>query len=90
MDALKAQLLRIQQQLSGLSASQKMLTASLVAIMVLTISTRMRSSVRLSRRWAPARPVGHAITSPGSSSRSPSAVRSVGRPLITKISSSFE
>src|SRR3954447_2943717 len=37
MDALKAQLLRIQQQLSGLSASQKMLTASLVAIMVMTM-----------------------------------------------------
>src|SRR5277367_1032468 len=37
MDVLKAQLTRIQQQLSGLSASQKMLTASLVAIMVMTI-----------------------------------------------------
>src|SRR4029079_4125281 len=37
MDALKAQLLKIQQQLSGLSASQKMLTASLVAIMVMTM-----------------------------------------------------
>src|SRR4051812_10851314 len=36
MDVLKAQLARIQQQLSGLSASQKMLTGSLVAIMVLT------------------------------------------------------
>src|SRR3954451_24488648 len=36
MDALKAQLLRIQQQLAGLGASQKMLTASLVAIMVIT------------------------------------------------------
>src|SRR4051794_32322658 len=36
MDVLKAQLARIQQQLSGLSASQKMLTVSLVAIMVLT------------------------------------------------------
>src|SRR5262245_60729904 len=37
MDTIKAQLLRIQQQLSGLSASQKMLTASLVGIMVMTI-----------------------------------------------------
>jgi flagellar biosynthesis/type III secretory pathway M-ring protein FliF/YscJ len=37
MDLLKAQLDRIQQQLSGLSASQKMLTASLVAIMVMTL-----------------------------------------------------
>lgn len=37
MDVLKAQLLRIQQQLSGLSASQKMLTASLVAIMIMTL-----------------------------------------------------
>ncbi len=37
MDVLKAQLLRIQQQLSGLTASQRMLTASLVAIMVMTI-----------------------------------------------------
>lgn len=37
MDALKAQLLRIQDQLGNLSASQKMLTASLVVIMVMTI-----------------------------------------------------
>jgi len=37
MDALKQQLLKIQQQLAGLSASQKMLTASLVAIMVMTL-----------------------------------------------------
>ncbi|HVT89470.1 MAG TPA: flagellar M-ring protein FliF C-terminal domain-containing protein [Tepidisphaeraceae bacterium] len=37
MDTLKAQWLRIQQQLSGLTASQKMLTASLVAIMVMTV-----------------------------------------------------
>ena len=37
MDTLKQQLLRIQQQLAGLSASQKMLTASLVAIMVMTL-----------------------------------------------------
>src|SRR5688572_13142886 len=37
MDLLKAQLDRIQQQLGGLSASQKMLTASLVAIMVMTL-----------------------------------------------------
>lgn len=37
MDALKAQLLKLQQQLSGLSVSQKMLTASLVAIMIMTI-----------------------------------------------------
>ena len=36
MDVLKKQFDRIQQQLSGLSASQKMLTASLVAIMVMT------------------------------------------------------
>src|SRR4051812_40094503 len=36
MDVLKKQLERIQQQLNGLSASQKMLTASLVAIMVIT------------------------------------------------------
>ena len=37
MDFLKAQLTRIQQQLSGLSASQKMLTACLGAIMVMTL-----------------------------------------------------
>lgn len=37
MDALKSQLLRIQQQLSSLSASQKMLTTALVAIMVMTL-----------------------------------------------------
>jgi flagellar biosynthesis/type III secretory pathway M-ring protein FliF/YscJ len=37
METLKAQLLRIQQQLSGLSASQKMLTVSLVTIMVMTL-----------------------------------------------------
>jgi flagellar biosynthesis/type III secretory pathway M-ring protein FliF/YscJ len=37
METLKAQLLKIQQQLSGLTVSQKMLTASLVAIMVMTI-----------------------------------------------------
>lgn len=37
MDAIKAQLLRIQQQVSGLSASQKMLTASLVALMVMSL-----------------------------------------------------
>ncbi|HMO27103.1 MAG TPA: hypothetical protein PKB10_12630, partial [Tepidisphaeraceae bacterium] len=37
MDTLRQQLLRIQQQLNGLSASQKMLTASLLAIMVMTI-----------------------------------------------------
>lgn len=37
MDAIKAQLLRIQQQLAGLSASQKMLTASLVVIMIMTM-----------------------------------------------------
>ena len=36
MDLLKKQLEKIQQQLAGLSASQKMLTASLVAIMVMT------------------------------------------------------
>jgi flagellar M-ring protein FliF len=36
MDILKQQLARIQQQLGLLSASQKMLTASLVAIMVMT------------------------------------------------------
>src|SRR4029077_17318846 len=42
MDTIKAQLLRIQQQLSGLSASQKMLTASLLAIMVMTIVWWMR------------------------------------------------
>src|SRR3954471_5989725 len=36
MDVLKKQLERIQQQLTALSASQKMLTASLVAIMVIT------------------------------------------------------
>ena len=36
MDTLRQQLVRIQQQLAGLSASQKMLTASLVAIMVMT------------------------------------------------------
>ena len=37
MDYFKSQLDRIQQQLGGLSASQKMLTASLVAIMVMTL-----------------------------------------------------
>ena len=37
METLRAQLLKIQQQLSGLTVSQKMLTASLVAIMVMTI-----------------------------------------------------
>lgn len=37
MDALKQQLLKIQQQLAGLSASQKMLTASLLVIMVMTL-----------------------------------------------------
>lgn len=37
MDAIKAQLLRIQQQLAGLSASQKMLTGSLVVIMIMTM-----------------------------------------------------
>jgi flagellar biosynthesis/type III secretory pathway M-ring protein FliF/YscJ len=37
MEFLKAQLTRVQEQLAGLSASQKMLTASLVAIMVMTV-----------------------------------------------------
>ncbi|MBC7784111.1 MAG: hypothetical protein H7144_09745 [Burkholderiales bacterium] len=37
MDALKQQLLRIGQQMSGLTASQKMLTASLVVIMIMTM-----------------------------------------------------
>src|SRR5688572_28410596 len=37
MDFIKSQFDRIQQQLSGLSASQKMLTAALVAIMVMTL-----------------------------------------------------
>lgn len=37
MDVVKNQLARIQQQLSGLTASQKMLTAALVAIMVMTL-----------------------------------------------------
>src|SRR5436305_15321825 len=37
MDLFKAQLDRIQRQLGGLSASQKMLTASLVAIMIMTL-----------------------------------------------------
>jgi flagellar biosynthesis/type III secretory pathway M-ring protein FliF/YscJ len=37
METLKQQLQRIQEQLGGLSASQKMLTMSLVAIMVMTI-----------------------------------------------------
>lgn len=37
MDALRQQLARIQQQLAGLSASQKMLTFALVAIMVMTL-----------------------------------------------------
>lgn len=37
MDFLRSQLARIQQQLNGLSASQKMLSATLAAIMVLTI-----------------------------------------------------
>src|SRR5689334_2675073 len=38
MDFLKSQLDRIQQQLSGLSASQKMLVACLVAIIVMTVA----------------------------------------------------
>ena len=37
MDFLKSQIARIQEQLSGLSATQKMLTASLLAIMVMTL-----------------------------------------------------
>lgn len=37
MDAIKQQLLKVQQQLAGLSASQKMLTASLLVIMVMTL-----------------------------------------------------
>lgn len=37
MDFLKAQLDRIQQQLAGLNATQKMLTAALAAIMVITV-----------------------------------------------------
>jgi flagellar biosynthesis/type III secretory pathway M-ring protein FliF/YscJ len=37
MDVLKAQLDRLQKQLAGLSASQKMLTGALVAIMLMTL-----------------------------------------------------
>jgi flagellar biosynthesis/type III secretory pathway M-ring protein FliF/YscJ len=37
MDRLKEQLQRVSEQLNGLSASQKMLTASLLAIMVMTL-----------------------------------------------------
>ena len=37
MDFIKSQFDRIQQQLSGLTASQKMLSAALVAIMVMTL-----------------------------------------------------
>jgi flagellar M-ring protein FliF len=37
MDLLKSQLERIQRQLAGLNASQKMLTAALAAIMVITV-----------------------------------------------------
>src|SRR4051812_19015216 len=37
MDYVKNQLQRIQQQLAGLNASQKMLTAALVAVMVMTL-----------------------------------------------------
>src|SRR3954463_3490892 len=37
MDFVKQQLQRIQQQLSGLTATQKMLTGALVAIMVMTL-----------------------------------------------------
>src|SRR3954468_8828677 len=37
MDFVKSQFDRIQRQLNGLSASQKMLTAALVAIMVMTL-----------------------------------------------------
>jgi flagellar biosynthesis/type III secretory pathway M-ring protein FliF/YscJ len=37
MDVLKAQLERIQRQLAGLTATQKMLTAALVAIMAITV-----------------------------------------------------
>src|SRR3954449_6404920 len=38
MDQLKAQFNRIQQQLAGLTLSQKMLTGTLVAIMVITLA----------------------------------------------------
>ena len=44
MDAIRQQLLRVQQQLDGLSASQKMLTASLVAIMVMTVAWWARTA----------------------------------------------
>ena len=37
MDFLRSQLARIQQQLGTLNASQKMLTFSLVALMVMTL-----------------------------------------------------
>src|SRR5688572_23531744 len=37
MDFVKNQFQRIQQQLAGLTASQKMLTAALVAVMVMTL-----------------------------------------------------
>jgi flagellar M-ring protein FliF len=42
MDVLKAQLAKIQQQLSGLTASQKMLAAALVAIMAMTLTYMAR------------------------------------------------
>src|SRR3954468_5138175 len=37
MDFMKSQIQRIQQQLAGLTASQRMLTAALVAVMVMTL-----------------------------------------------------
>src|SRR5687768_8011739 len=37
MDFVKAQLARVQQQLSGLNSSQKMLTGAMVTIMVMTL-----------------------------------------------------
>ena len=46
MDFLKTQLARIQQQLGGLTASQRMLSGTLVVIMVMTLYwwTRYASS----------------------------------------------
>ena len=52
-------------------------------------STRTGSSVRLITWCAPAFPRGKQTTSPSRSSRSPSGVRSVGRPRMTIAHSSF-
>jgi hypothetical protein len=47
MDLLKNQLGRLQQHLSSLSASQKMLAATLVAIMAMALALVLRNSSRV-------------------------------------------